>query len=49
MEDLIHPKNYMETIKAVKKTCGYDSETNKFLIPSLATTLGNALVKASKL
>ncbi|XP_030205740.1 uncharacterized protein LOC115538217 isoform X1 [Gadus morhua] len=49
MEDLINPKNYMETIKAVKKTCGYDSETNMFLIPSLATKLGNALVKVSKL
>ena len=49
MEDLINPKNYMDTIKAVKKTCGYDTETNKFLIPSLATKLGNALVKVSKL
>ncbi|XP_069380678.1 uncharacterized protein [Paralichthys olivaceus] len=40
---------YMETVKAVKHTCGYDSETQKFLIPSLATKLGNALVKVSKL
>lgn len=39
----------METVKAVKLTCGYDSETNKFLIPSLANKLGNALVKVSKL
>lgn len=36
-------------IKAVKFTCGYDSETNTFAIPSLATKLGNALVKVSKL
>ncbi|KAG7999744.1 hypothetical protein GBF38_000001 [Nibea albiflora] len=49
MEDLINPKKYMETVKAVKATCGYDSETNKFLIPSLANKLGHALVKASKL
>ncbi len=39
----------METVKAVKSTCGYDSETNKFLIPSLANKLGNTLAKASKL
>lgn len=49
MEDLINPKKYMETIKAVKFTCGYDSETNKFLIPSLANKLGNTLVKVSNL
>ncbi|XP_037391636.1 uncharacterized protein LOC119263482 isoform X4 [Pygocentrus nattereri] len=49
MEDLINPKKYMETVKAVKLTCGYDSETNKFLIPSLANKLGNTLVKVSKL
>ncbi|XP_054874448.1 uncharacterized protein LOC118470783 isoform X2 [Amphiprion ocellaris] len=48
MEDFINPKKYMETVKAVKVTCGYDSETNKFLIPSLANKLGNALVKVSK-
>ncbi|KAM3615177.1 uncharacterized protein V6R79_024449 [Siganus canaliculatus] len=45
MEDLIDPKKYMETVRAVKATCGYDSETAKFLIPSLANKLGNALVK----
>lgn len=49
MEDLINPKKYMETVKAVKFTCGYDSETNTFLIPSLANKLGNTLVKVSKL
>ncbi|XP_032382955.1 uncharacterized protein LOC116696235 [Etheostoma spectabile] len=49
MEDLINPKKYIETIKAVKFTCGYDSEANKFVIPSLANKLGNTLVKASKL
>ncbi|XP_048846147.1 uncharacterized protein LOC125717126 isoform X19 [Brienomyrus brachyistius] len=49
LEDFINPKNYMDTVKAVKFTCGYDSETNKFLIPSLANKLGNALVKVSKL
>ncbi|KAK0142303.1 hypothetical protein N1851_020037 [Merluccius polli] len=39
----------METVKAVKCTCGYDSETNKFMIPSLANKLGNVLFKVSKL
>ncbi|XP_039677045.1 uncharacterized protein LOC120571949 isoform X2 [Perca fluviatilis] len=41
MEDVINPKKYIETVKAVKFTCGYDSEANKFLIPSLANKLGN--------
>lgn len=36
-------------IKAVKFTCGYDSETNIFAISSLATKLENALAKVSKL
>ncbi|XP_028274353.1 uncharacterized protein LOC114449059 isoform X3 [Parambassis ranga] len=49
MEDLINPKKYMETVAAVRATCGYDSETNKFMIPSLANKLGNTLVKVSKL
>lgn len=49
MEDLINPKRYMETVEAVKATCGYDNETNKFLIPSLANKLGHSLVKVSKL
>ncbi|XP_073343322.1 uncharacterized protein [Pagrus major] len=49
MEDFISPKKYMETIKAVKLTCGYESESNRFLIPSLANKLGNSLVKISKL
>ncbi|XP_067234422.1 uncharacterized protein [Chanodichthys erythropterus] len=49
MEDCVNPKKYMETVKAVKYTCGYDSETDKFKIPSLANKLGNSLVKVSKL
>ncbi|XP_056118254.1 uncharacterized protein LOC130095524 [Rhinichthys klamathensis goyatoka] len=49
MEDCVNPKKYMETVKAVKYTCGYDSETDKFMIPSLANKLGNSLVKVSKL
>ena len=28
MKDLINAQKYMETVKAVKLTCGYDSETN---------------------
>ena len=39
----------MQVIKAVKVTCGYDSDSNKFAIPSLAYKLGHTLVKASKL
>lgn len=49
MVDVLHPKNYLEMVKAVKKTCRFDSETNKFAIPSLAYKIGNALVKVSKL
>ncbi len=49
MEDFINPANYLKVVKAVKTTCGYESTTNTFAIPSLATKLGNALVKASKL
>lgn len=49
MEDLINPKHYMETVKAVQFTCGYDDKTSKFSIPSLANKLGNTLVKISKL
>nr|XP_061820617.1 uncharacterized protein LOC133609127 [Nerophis lumbriciformis] len=47
MEDFANPKNYLEMVKAVKYTCGFD--TNKFWIPSLANKLGNSLVKVSKL
>lgn len=49
LEDCVNPFKYMETVKAVKYTCGYDSETDKFMIPSLANKLGNSLVKVSKL
>lgn len=49
MEDLIIPDNYMETVKSVKFTCGYESKTNRFLIPSLAKKLGHSLAKTSKL
>ncbi|XP_074540059.1 uncharacterized protein LOC141806728 isoform X2 [Halichoeres trimaculatus] len=49
MEALINPKNYMETVKAVKFTCGFESDTSRFLIPSLALKLGNALVKVCRL
>lgn len=49
IEDFINPANYVEMVKAVKSTCGYESSTNAFVIPSLATKLGNALVKVSKL
>ncbi|XP_049417425.1 uncharacterized protein LOC125879526 [Epinephelus fuscoguttatus] len=46
MEDFINPA-IMEMVKAVKSTCGYESSTNTFAIPSLATKLGNALVKSA--
>ncbi len=49
LEDCVNPNKYMETVKAVKYTCGYDSETDKFMVPSLANKLGNSLVKVSKL
>ncbi|XP_036379353.1 uncharacterized protein LOC118774233 isoform X4 [Megalops cyprinoides] len=49
MEDFIDPERFTETVKAVKFTCGYDSETHKYKVSSLATKLGNILVKLSKL
>lgn len=49
LEDCVNPKKYMETVKAVKHACGYDSVNNWYSIPSLATKLGNSLVKVSKL
>ena len=46
-EAAIHPRR---NPRGVLLLCGgYDSETNKFFIPSLATKLGNALVRVSKL
>ncbi|XP_048058438.1 uncharacterized protein LOC125275496 isoform X2 [Megalobrama amblycephala] len=48
MKDCVNPKKYMETVKAVKHTCGYDIETDKFSIPTLANKLGNSLVKVNK-
>nr|XP_020466964.1 uncharacterized protein LOC109966462 isoform X2 [Monopterus albus] len=48
MEDFIHPEKYSEIVKAVQITCGYDGDTKKFVTPSLAIKLGNALVKVSK-
>lgn len=48
-EDFIVPVYYLYVIKAVKVTCGYDSDSNKFTIPSPATKLGHTLVKVSKL
>ncbi|XP_043094725.1 uncharacterized protein rnf214 isoform X2 [Puntigrus tetrazona] len=47
MEDCVNPRKYMETVKAVKYTCGYESD--KFMIPSLAKKLGNSLLQVSKL
>ncbi|CAL8302501.1 unnamed protein product [Arctogadus glacialis] len=38
-----------QVIKAVKVTCGYDSDSHKFTIPSLAKKIGHTLVKVSKL
>nr|XP_033961125.1 uncharacterized protein LOC117462878 [Pseudochaenichthys georgianus] len=49
LEDFINPKKYLEMVRAVKVTCGYDSGTGTFQIPSLANKLGHALVKVSKL
>ncbi len=47
MEDCVNPKKYVEIVKAVKYTCGYESD--KFKIPSLAKKLGNSLLQVSKL
>ncbi|KAK1879579.1 Phosphoribosylformylglycinamidine synthase subunit PurQ [Dissostichus eleginoides] len=49
LEDFINPKKYLEMVRAVKVTCGYESGTGTFQIPSLANKLGHALVNVSKL
>lgn len=49
LEDCVNPGKYLETVKAVKYTCGYESEKDTFFIPSLATKIGNTLVKVCKL
>lgn len=49
LEDCVDPNKYMEMVKAVRCTCGYDDAKEVFKIPSLATKIGNSLVKVSKL
>lgn len=41
MKDFIDPKKYMEIISSVKFTCGYEEESDRFLIPWLENKLGN--------
>ena len=49
MKDLIDAKKYQTVVKAVKKTCGYESETESYKIKCLALKLGHSLKKVAKL
>ena len=49
IEDLIDPKHYRVTVKAVQVACGYDSETENFKTKHLALKLGHSLSKISQL
>ena len=49
MKDVIDPKYYLATVKAVKLTCGYNSETENFKVGTLALKLGHSLGKLAKL
>jgi len=49
VEDCIVPKNFTETINAVKKVAGFDESLRKYRTPSLALNLGYSLKKCAKI
>lgn len=49
MEEFFIPKNFPHVIAAVKKTAGYNPETNAYQTPSLALKLGYTLKKISSI
>ncbi|XP_005171592.1 uncharacterized protein isoform X1 [Danio rerio] len=49
LQDCLNPRKFTETIEAVKSTCGFESESGSFRLPSLARKLGISLLKVSKL
>ena len=49
IEDCIAPKNFAETINAVKNVAGFDESSRKYRTPSLALNLGYLLNKCAKI
>lgn len=49
MEQIIDPAQFRRCISTVKSMAGYDSETNKFEIPSLPLRISSALQKCTSL
>ncbi|XP_029685193.1 uncharacterized protein [Takifugu rubripes] len=49
LEEFFIPKNFPHVIAAVKKTAGYNPETNAYQTPSLALKLGHSLKKISSI
>ncbi|KAF7644540.1 hypothetical protein LDENG_00220200 [Lucifuga dentata] len=47
-EDFINPSKHVEVVKTVRIVCGYDEETEKYKVPSLAKKLWLTLQKLSK-
>lgn len=47
MKDCINPMHFDKVISAVKTTAGFDVETNRYRIPSLALKLGHAIRKCA--
>ncbi|XP_063052960.1 uncharacterized protein LOC134447436 [Engraulis encrasicolus] len=49
LNDLIKPKNFMQTVKSVKDVAGYVGKTNMYKSPTLALKLGHSLSKIAAL
>ncbi|XP_063052959.1 uncharacterized protein LOC134447434 isoform X2 [Engraulis encrasicolus] len=49
LNDLIKPKNFMQTVKSVKDVAGCVEKTNTYKSPTLALNLGDSLSKIAEL
>jgi len=49
IKELIHPTNFMHAVSAVKRTAGYNEETNIYEKASVAVKLGHSLNKIAML
>ena len=49
LQDFLDPKNFYNTIEAVKLTAGYDKVTRKYTKPSLALCLGYSLNRCAQI
>ncbi len=47
LKDAIKPWNFMNVIKAVEETTGFDNDQNCYKTPSLALKIGHSLLKVS--